>query len=704
MSALGVSLKSSAAAEPAAEFEYRIGIDIGGTFTDIVIVDRSGKVKALKSLSTPADPSAGVIDAIMLTARQLDLSPRDLLGKCGLFVHGSTIATNTLLERKGAKVAMITTDGFRDTLEIRRGLRVNPWDHRKPFPPPLVPRRLRLGVTERMLSSGDVLQELDVESVRHAIGVAREGGANALAVALLNSYRNPSHEEKCRALIEQEWPGVWISCSSELAPVIGEYERGATAVADAYVGLKVVPYLRELEGRLKELGYDLPLLVVQSNGGVLNVEEIARQPVRMALSGPAAGVGALQFYGADTGSSNLVAIEVGGTSCDVTMMIDNVVAMTDQLDVDGHCISTPSVEIHTVGAGGGTIGHVDTAGLMHAGPQGAGARPGPACYGKGGTKPTVTDAQLVLGRLAPGAYAGGAMVLDLQKARDAIEADLARPLGISIEQAAAGFIRLVEQTVLHAVERVSLERGYDPHRFTLVAAGGAGPLHGASVAKALGCAAVYVPRLAGVFCAFGMCNADVRVDRIRSWSARLASDPGAPFADAFSALDRAAAEALNRQGFAADQIALKRSVSLRYVGQQWPLEIDCDAAFDVAAVRERFEQAYEFAFGHYVKDAEIEISHLRVAGIGQLSKIKAPSLVYSDTRPVPKGKRPVWIDEAVGVLPAAVYDGTTLRPGHEIDGPAVVDEETTTVFVSHDQKLRVTGSGNFMIVSKESVR
>lgn len=704
MSALGGSLKGSGAVESASEFEYRIGIDIGGTFTDIVIVDRSGKVKALKSPSTPADPSAGVIEAIKLAARQLDRTPRDLLKSCGLFVHGSTIATNTLLERKGANVAMITTDGFRDSLEIRRGLRTNPWDHRKAFPAPLVPRRLRRGITERMSSTGEVLEELDVESVRKAVGLAREGGANALAVALLNSYRNSSHEEECRTLIQQEWPGVWISCSSELAPVIGEYERGATAVADAYVGPKVVPYLRELEGRLKELGYDLPLLIVQSNGGVLNVEEIARQPVRMALSGPAAGVGALQFYGADTGSTNLVAIEIGGTSCDVTMMIDNVVAMTDQLDVDGHCISTPSVEIHTVGAGGGTIGHVDVAGLMHAGPQGAGARPGPACYGKGGTRPTVTDAQLVLGRLAPGTYAGGAMVLDLQKARDAIEADLARPLGISIEQAAAGFIRLVEQTVLHAVERVSLERGYDPQRFTLVAAGGAGPLHGASVGKALGCAAVYVPRLAGVFCAFGMCNADVRVDRIRSWSARLGPGLGAPFADAFAALECSATEALDRQGFAPDQIALKRSVSLRYVGQQWPLHIDCDAAFDIAEVRKRFEQAYELAFGHYVKDAEIEISHLRVVGIGRLSKIKAPTLISSNSRPAPKGSRPVWIDETAGVLPTAVYDGAALQPGDEINGPAIVDEETTTVFVSNDQKLRVTGSGNFMIVSKESVR
>jgi N-methylhydantoinase A len=419
----------------------------------------------------------------------------------------------------------------------------------------------------------------------------------------------------------------------------------------------------------------------------------------MVLSGPAAGVGAIRYYGRDTGSDDLVAIEVGGTSCDVTLMRDGAVQMADQLDVDGHCIAIPSVEIHTIGAGGGTIGHVDAGGMLHAGPQGAGARPGPASYGLGGTLPTVTDAQLVLGRLAPGPYAGGAISLDVDKAAAAIEAHLARPLGLTVQQAAAGLIRLVEQNIQHAVERVSIERGYDIRDFTLIAAGGAGPLHGAAVGRALDCAAVYVPRLAGVFCAFGMCNTDVRLDRVRSWYQRL--DDGQPTAleEAFQGIERQAREALERQGFATPDMVFERGLALRYPGQQWPVAVACGDALTVEALRRNFEAAHQRLYGHFQPNGEIETLGLKVAARGRLPMAAAALAdAAGEQWPEPVSKRPVWINDATGMVATPIYDGRILGPGDAIAGPAVIDEATTTLLVEPGQTLRLTAAGNYLIL------
>jgi N-methylhydantoinase A len=678
---------------------FRIGVDIGGTFTDLVVAGAAGELFAHKAPTTPQDPTVGVLDAIAGAARALGRDSRALLADCELLVHGSTIATNTLLERKGARVGLITTEGFRDSLEIRRGLRADVWDHRAPFAPPLVPRRLRRGVVERIDAGGQVLVSLDAGSVRAVLAVFREESVEAIAICLLNSFRNPAHEWQVRDLIAQEWPGIAVSCSSDIAPVMGEYERSSTVAANAYVGPRTVPYLRALDARLQALGLVRPLLIVQSNGGALDVNEVGPQPVQMVLSGPASGVGSIRHYGEDTGSRNLVAIEVGGTSCDVTLMRDGAVQMTDQLDVDGYCIAIPSVEIHTIGAGGGTLGHLDAAGLLQAGPQGAGARPGPAAYGLGGTRPTVTDAQLVLGRLAPGPYAGGAIALDLDRAWQAVDTHLARPMGLSVEQAAAGLLRLVEQNIQHAVERVSIERGYDPREFTLIAAGGAGPLHGAAVGRALGCAAIYVPRLAGVFCAFGMCNTDVRIDRLLSWYRPLDDAQSSRLEQAFREVEAQAVQALGRQGFAAPAIVLERSLALRYTGQQWPVSIACAGAPDAAGLREAFERDHQRLYGHFQPGGEIEVLSLKVAASGRLApRQRAVPAGGSAEPPAPKSIRPVWISDAAGTLPTPVHDGAGLRPGHVVSGPAIIDELTTTLLVETGQRLCVTAAGNYLIV------
>ncbi|MCH2506598.1 MAG: hydantoinase/oxoprolinase family protein, partial [Dehalococcoidia bacterium] len=467
---------------------WRIGVDVGGTFTDMVLRDDAGDLWVFKAPSVPSDPSQGVKSVLDIAAAELSLTLPTLLQNCVLFFHGSTVATNTILEKKGAKVGLLTSKGFRDSLEIRRGIRENMWDHRAPFPEVLVPRYLRRPVGGRLDKNGEELASLVTSDIDQAMEVFEAEGVEAIAIALLNSYGNPAHEDAAREHLQ---PFPWVSLSSRIAPIMGEYERTSTAVINAYIAPKVVSYLRHLDAELREQGLSRPILLLQSNGGAVSVDQVSERAVNLVLSGPAAGVGALGLYAGLAGNDNLIAMEIGGTSCDVTLMGEGQVAVTDELMIDGYHVATPSVDIHTVGAGGGTIARVDEAGLLHVGPHGAGARPGPACYGLGGLEPTVTDAYMVLGRLRPGPYAGGSVTLDDALARKAVLDKIATPLDITVEEAATGIIRLLEQNLLHAVEHISIQRGHNPRRFTLVAAGGAGPMHGSGVARALGCRSAY---------------------------------------------------------------------------------------------------------------------------------------------------------------------------------------------------------------------
>lgn len=680
------------------EAPFRIGVDVGGTFTDAVIVDASGETHVFKSPSNPSDPATGVLTAIELAAAGLGLSLGRLLSECSQFVHGSTIATNTLLERKGARVGLLATKGFRDSLEIRRGLRADVWDHRMPNPEVLVPRYLRVGIPGRLDSQGKERIPLDLDAVCAAVKFFREENVTSLAICFLHSYANPMHERAARDAIAAEWPDVRVSCSADVAPILGEYERSSTAVLDAYVAPRVLPYLDELNAKLKTLGLRSNLLLVQSNGGAIAVGELANSPVQLILSGPAAGVSAIQYYGRDTQNDNLVAIEVGGTSCDVTLSVRGSVSMADRIVVDGYHLAMPAVEINTIGAGGGTLAHVDRSGLLHAGPEGAGARPGPASYGLGGEHPTVTDAQLVLGRLKPGPYAGGAITLDLDRARQAIERHVARPLGLDVQSAAAGILRLVDQGMQHAVERISIERGFDPREFTLIAAGGAGPLHGVSVAASLGSKSVFVPRLAGVFCAFGMCNTDIRHDYQRAWSWNLdASELPEATGRAFDEMENAAREVLQREGFAGSAVAFERRFDLRYVGQQWTVGVGVEA-LEPATIRRSFETEHRRLYGHAPSDGAIEVVNIHLTAIGRTHAVEIPSRSTSTGgAPIPTESRPVWLDERAGVRPTAVYDGRTLQPGDRLEGPAIVDEATTTVLVGVGQILTVSAANNYLI-------
>ena len=679
--AAGAALADRPAAAP-----WHLGVDVGGTFTDVVVTDSNGEILSVKSLSRPDDPAAGVRTALELAARSLGLSVGRLVSGCALFVHGSTVATNTLLEHSGAQVGLLVTEGFRDSLEIRRGYRENPWDHRTPYPPVLVPRFLRLPVRERIDRHGRVRTPLDEQTVVEAMRTFAAEGVESVAVCLLNSFLNPVHEQRVAGLVKEVAPELWVSVSSSLIPVAGEYDRLSTTVVDAYVAPRLVSYLRELDSALIELGLGPPLLLVKNNGGTAAVEEVIREPIVQTLSGPASAVGALRYYGGPLATGDLISVEVGGTSCDVVLMAGGEVAVTDRLSIGEYDTVVPSVEIHTVGAGGGSIAGVDKAGVLFVGPRGAGARPGPACYGFGGTEPTVTDAQLVLGRLRSGRYAGGALSLDGELAGRAVTDKVAAPLGLTAIDAAAGIVRVAEQRILHAVSLISVERGFDPRRFVLVAGGGAGGLHGTAVGRMLGCHKVYVPRLAGVLCALGMLHSDVRHDYARACRQPLQDADARQIDELFARMIDEAHAALRHEGFGEDDTRFERELDLRYHDQQWDVRVRlADGALHHPSVRREFEEQYDRLYGHRQPETAVELVNLRLTGFGAIQPPATATQAGATDEPVPIEHRPVYADEEWKMRDMPIYSGRDLKPGHRVAGPLVVEEETTTVFAGrHD--------------------
>ncbi|MCY4497928.1 MAG: hydantoinase/oxoprolinase family protein [Rhodospirillaceae bacterium] len=694
-----MSVGDAHASLPAAP--WRIGVDVGGTFTDMVLADAAGVTRSFKVPSVPDDPSEGVLRVLRAAADAFGEPVEALLDSCGLFVHGSTVATNTMLEGKGATVGLLTTRGFRDSLEIRRGFRENQWDHRRPFPPVLVPRYLRLPVGGRMDRDGREIEPFVAADVEAALEEFRLERVEAIAIALINSFLNPIHEQACAEIIRGTWDGDpdLVSLSSEIMPIMGEYERTSTTVVNAYLAPRVVPYLKELNARLAALGLRRPFLLVQSNGGMTSVERIATRPVNLLLSGPAAGVGALNAYRKASKTGNLISMEIGGTSCDVMLMGRGAVPVHDELMVAGYHVATPSVDIHTIGAGGGTIAGVDEGGMLFVGPRGAGAEPGPACYGFGGTEPTVTDAQLVLGRLRPGPYADGSISLDRDLADSAIKRFVAEPLGLSVEDAAGGIVRVVEQHLLLAVQRISIERGRDPREFTLVAAGGAGPMHGAPVGRTLGCARVYVPRHSGVFCALGMLHTNVRHDITRVFLSTIDDADLDELEAGFSRLEDEARAMLAGEGFNGDTVRLARELDLSYRGQQWVVRVALGdgGGRDAADVRKRFEEEYDRLYGHTQPEGTIEISNQRVVGTGMLPGLKLGGVRNAAGDPEPLETRSAFVSPEIGWRDIPVYAGADLRPGHGIDGPLLVEERTTTVLVGAGDRLEIDEADNLVI-------
>jgi N-methylhydantoinase A len=670
-----------------------IGVDVGGTFTDLVAIDAAGHTTFAKSPSTPQDQSIGVMTGLEELARRLGLSRAEMLARTQRLVHGTTVATNALLERKGAKVALLTTEGHRDVLEMREGLKPNRYDLRSPPPEPLVPRELRFGVRERLKPNGAVTTPLDDKSLAEAIAAIRKAGATSVAICFLHSYRNPAHEIAAAERIARELPDVSVSRSSDVLPQIKEYERVSTTVVNAYVGPIVRRYLTRLEERLREAGLKGSLFIILSHGGMAPVEEAARLAAATVLSGPAGGMAGCRRCGEMLALPDLVAFDMGGTSTDISLITDGAMSLSADGGLAGQRIALRSLDIASIAAGGGSIASVDTGHIFRVGPESAGAMPGPACYGNGGEAPAVTDANVILGYLDAKAFMGGRRPLDTAAAEAAVDR-VAVQLDIDRMQAATGIFRLVNLKMADGIRLMTLRRGVDPRRFALLSFGGAAGLHATEVARELDIERVIVPTTASVLSAWGMLTSDLRYEASRTHFETGARTTAAEVREIFSDLEKRTVERL--KSWFDGPIAIERSAEMRYGEQIFEIDVplsDVDLNSDrlIADIEDRFHRRHEELYTYSSRDQEVVFVNARVAAVGKVSAGQAKEKPAGGAaKSAPRSKRPAWLGAWQEV---PVYALDDLQPGERLQGPAIIEAETTTVVINAGDQLAVNGLG-----------
>jgi N-methylhydantoinase A len=676
---------------------YRIGVDVGGTFTDLVAVDEAARSTLAKVPSTPADPSQGVIAGLDRLAAALGLERAAFLARTERIVHGTTVATNALLERGGTKTGLLTTEGHRDVIEMREGLKDDRYNLRLAPPEQLVPRRLRLGVRERIRADGRIETPLDPTSLAAAIETLQRERVEAVAICYLHAWRDPSHERVSRDAVLAALPGLYVSLSCEVLPQIKEFERVSTTIVNAYVGPALSRYLGRLERRLGEAGYRGPVLVIQSHGGVAPVAEAGRLAAGAVLSGPAGGVAgsvyAARLLGPAGLGAGLIPFDMGGTSTDISLVVAGRPSLAASRRVAGQTIALGSLDIASIGAGGGSIARVDAGGILHVGPHSAGADPGPACYGAGGDEPTVTDANLVLGYLDPARFLGGRRVLDRTAAEEAVDR-VAAALGIDRVAAAAGIHRVVNTNMAEGVRLVSVRRGVDVRQFALFAFGGAAGLHATDIARQLGLRRVVVPRVASVLSAWGMLATDLRFEVARSHIGDTRRLDGAAVKRLFDEIE---AEGLGRLRAAFDGPArTARSADMRYGEQVFEIgvpldDIDWTAADPLPEIAMRFHARHEALYTYALREEEAVLVNARVAVSGILSAPpQEPELSATPPGP-PRAARPIRLDG--GWVEAPVHDFGALAPKQTIAGPALIESEMTTVLLRPGDLAGVTPLG-----------
>jgi N-methylhydantoinase A len=672
---------------------FTIGIDVGGTFTDLVAIDESGKTVFAKSPSTPSDQSIGVMAGLEELARRLKLSRADMLAVTDRIVHGTTVATNALLERKGAKVALLTTEGHRDVIEMREGLKDNRYDLRSPPPEPLVPRERRLGVKERLKASGDIVTPLDERSLGDAIAAVRASDTTSVAVCFLHSYLNPVHELAAVERLARELPGASISRSSDVLPQIKEYERVSTTIVNAYVGPLVRHYLTNLEQRLAEAGFKGSLFIILSHGGMAPVEEAARLAAGTVLSGPAGGISGGQRCADLLGIPDLVPFDMGGTSTDISLISEGRASLSADGTLAGQRIALRSLDIASIAAGGGSIASVDPGGTLRVGPESAGSVPGPACYGNGGVAATVTDANVVLGYLDAAAFMGGQRPLDRAAAEAAVDR-VASSLGLSRLQAAAGITRMINLKMADGIRLMTLRRGVDPRRFALLSFGGAAGLHASEVARELEIKRIIVPTAASVLSAWGMLTSDLRYEVSRTHYGAGARISAEEVRALFCQLEQQAAGRL--RSWFNGPMTIERSAEMRYGEQIFEIDVgldglDWNAASLVDAIEDRFHRRHEDLYTYASRDQEVVFVNARVAAVGEVSRRGEDARpAASATACAPRTTRQAFFG-AWREVP--VYALDALQPGHAFAGPAIVEAETTTVIVGEGDKVTVNALG-----------
>lgn len=685
----------------------RIGVDVGGTNTDLVLECTKG-VFYHKVPTTLKNQSIGVVQGVQGICNMAGIDPAEV----DVIVHGTTTATNITIEHNGSECGMITTEGFRDILHIGRHKRPYnfslhfdvPWQSQ-----PLVKRRNRISVRERILPpTGEIETPLDEQAVRDACAVFRKRGINSVVVGFMFAFLNDSHERRAKEIVLEEMPDAYVTLSSEVANVMREYERFSTAAMNCYVGPKTAFYLRDLDARLREAGVMSKLRIMQSNGGVSTVEACAKRPIRILMSGPAGGVIGGASEGGMAGVANIITVDIGGTSADISTIPAGEVKIMNPRDtyVSGHPVLTPMIDLVTIGAGGGSVAFIDEAGAFHVGPRSAGSEPGPACYGRGGVEPTVTDAQIVLGRLDPDMALGGDLKLDASLSYKAIEEKIARPLGMTVKEAALGIIKIINNNMALAIRSNSVARGVDPREFSIMPFGGAGPLHGVALAEAMACRDVIVPVAPGITAAVGLLKTDLQYEHTEAVIVELNKAGAAEFARinaATAALRDRVTEELDSDGIPRDQQRLTVVAECRYHGQGFELRADMPVgevtAANVKTIADSFHDQHQQDYGYSYRDAEVELITLRAIGSASVRRIEIPTIAKTDGSSIDRALmfvRATTFDDG-RTLETPRYDRTKLFAGDRVPGPALLHQHNATTLVPPGYVAETLDYGNTRI-------
>jgi len=670
---------------------YRIGIDVGGTFTDIVAIDQDGVMIFLKTPTTPENQALGVVEGISKLAARLELPQKELLRRTSRIVHGTTVATNALLERKGARIALLTTSGHRDVLEMREGLKLDRYDLRSPPPAPLVPRERRLGIAERMRADGSILTPLERASLAEATRRLKEERVDGIAVCYLHSYRNDRHEKETLAYLREELPDAYVSLSSEVLPQIKEYERVSTTVVNAYVGPGLRAYFADLEHRLATSGYEGTLYIILSHGGVAPIEEASRLAAATVLSGPAGGVAGCRHVALTTGNLNLIPFDMGGTSTDISLIVAGEAALSSNRGLAGQRIAMRSLDIISIGAGGGSIARAEE-GALDVGPQSAGARPGPVCYGLNGTEPTVTDANVVLGRLSADRPLPGRGTLDRAAAERAVD-ELAGKLGLARERTAEGIVEVINMKMADGIRLATVSRGVDPREYSLLSFGGAAGLHACDVARALDISRIFVPNFASVLSAWGMLSTPLRYEASRTHIGDTRSLCADDLRALFDDLAKVATDKIIAK--AAAEIRIQRSAEMRYGEQIYEIDVplddlDWDAPDLMDQVSDAFRRRHEALFTYSLSGQDIVLVNARVAATSDADAL--PDLPASEAKrsaaPPKQGRIHLGSWRKVPIYPL-----DALLPGQKLAGPALIEADTTTVLLKDGDRAVVNRWG-----------
>ncbi len=687
----------------------KIGIDVGGTFTDFVVTRDDAEPAIFKTLSTPADPSIAVVNGLAEIAAGMNppMSVAAFAATIDTIVHGTTVTTNATLTSTGARCGLLTTEGVRDALEMRRGIREEQYNNRYTNVKPLVPRYLRAGIGGRLDRDGRETAPLDLAQIRQAIALFKQEGVEAVAICFMNSFANAAHEQAAAELVHKEMPDAYLSVSTDLLPSIRFYERVSTTALNSYVGPKLNHYLDQLVDRLKGIGFRNLLLIMQSNGGVISPQLAREKAALTLLSGPAGGPGAGLFYVRAHGQRQCITTDMGGTSFEASVAVDTPMIKNDG-EIARHKIALPMLDIHTIGAGGGSIGWLDEGGMLRMGPQSAGADPGPACYSKGGRLPATTDANVVLGYLDPGFFAGGRMKLDAAAARAAILEHIAKPMGLSVEEAAAGMYRVACNNMAQGVREVTIKRGFDPREFPFIPAGGAGPIHSCLICSELEIPLQIVPRLSSVLCAFGMLMSELKHDFVRTFVSRVNAIDWPRLS---AMIDEMAAEGtrqLVEELIAEERRRYEVKFDCRYIKQYHEVSFTVpreliDSRDSVAIVR-AFNAEHNRLYGYSLEaeNTPVEIINVRVQAIGITDKPTARREAWAgvDAAHALKSRRSMYIPETKSFRETPVYDGHRMRHGNRVAGPAMIEQVTTAIFVSAAYDCAVDELGSFVIYQK----